>query len=278
VAAVNEDGEAAIVIIPPHVSRSPRLYLVCKELAGKGDPVMVLSEGGIYMSCPSAVHVVPEAMKIDPPKANVGKTNLAGNRCPPELYESRVMLCRTEAGRLYEKGPFIVDYAARGVLTYPIVDPAWAPLEYRELPVFSVRTSEELAKFKDLDFRLMPALDKSFWGIGYAELGFLMINGSDSVRATLTEKLRAENKEIWDRWCTTMFLGQFMLESLCYQRSGKSTGCLGWLLFGIRCTTCVWSITFTMEADLELENRYGSVNCIWSSSSPVSRPSWGSFL
>jgi hypothetical protein len=135
-------------------------------------------------------------------------------------------------------------------------------LEYRELPVFSVRTCVELAKFKDLRFRLMPALDKSFWGKSYAELGVRMINGSELVRMTLTEKLRAQNKEIWDRWCTTMFLGQFMLESLCYQRSGKSTGCLGWLQFGIRCTTCGWSVTLTMEADLELENRYGSVNCM----------------
>ena len=65
-----------------------------------------------------------------------------------------------------------------------------------------------------------------------------MISGSELVRAGLTDELRAKNKEVWNRWCTTMFLGQFMLETLCYQRSAKQTGCLGWLLVGVRCTTC----------------------------------------
>jgi hypothetical protein len=73
------------MIIPPHVERSSSLYMVCKELAGKGDPVMALSEGGIYMSSPSEVHVLPEALQVAPPKTNVGKTNLAGSRCAPEL-------------------------------------------------------------------------------------------------------------------------------------------------------------------------------------------------
>ena len=140
IAAVDDDGKATILIIPPQVERSSHLYLVCKELAEGGDPGMSLPEGGIYMSAPSEVHVLPEAMKVKPPETNKSKTNLAGDRCTPELYEARRNLIRAEAGKLYERGPFEVDYAARGVLTCPVVDPEWAPVEYRELPVFSVRT------------------------------------------------------------------------------------------------------------------------------------------
>jgi hypothetical protein len=55
-----------------------------------------------------------------------------------------------------------------------------------------------------------------------------------------------------------LLLSQMQLETLCYQPSGKSTGSIGWIWFGIRCTTSGWSGSIEIDADLELSNKFGS--------------------
>jgi hypothetical protein len=166
-------------------------------------------------------------MKVAVPKANKSKTNLAGDRCTSDLYEARAAFVRAEAGRLYERRRFCVDYAARGILTGPVLDADWAPQEYKELPVLSVRTTQELAKFANLRFKLFPELDKSIWGIPLPTLSAKMVVGTSVVQASLTDDLRAQNRVIWDRCVLVLLLSQMQLETVSYQTNGKSVGCLG---------------------------------------------------
>jgi hypothetical protein len=92
------------LIIPPQVVADSRLYQACCEVVGQGAQVVVLPEGGVYFPMPSENFALPEGMKVAAPKANKSKTNLAGDRCTPDLYEARAAFVRAEAGRLSNVG------------------------------------------------------------------------------------------------------------------------------------------------------------------------------
>jgi len=143
-------------------------------------------------------------------------------------------------------------------LTGPVLCADWAPREYQELPVFSVRTAQELAKFARLRFQLLPELDKTVWGMQLPKLSAKMVVGSSMVQSSLTGELRGKNRVIWERYVQVLLLAQMHLETVCYAPSVKTTGCFGKIWFGIRCTTCGWCCTVELEADLEFSNKFGS--------------------